>query len=77
MAMAYRLERERQERQPVGRNQREGERDSLYRRLDAGYRKVEQGLAEGRDVTEWEAYWRELLREYERICDDLDRELAA
>ncbi len=54
-------------------------REVLYRRLEDGYHKVEQGLAEGRDVSDWEAFWIELLREYERVCDDLaaERELAA
>ena len=58
---------------------REVARDALYRRLEDGYRKVEQGLVEGRDVADWETFWIELLREYERVCDDLatDRDLAA
>ncbi len=58
---------------------REIARDVLYRRLEDGYRKVEQGLTEGRDVADWEEFWLELLREYERVCDDLaaDRDLAA
>ena len=54
-------------------------RASLCRRLEQGYAKIERGLAEGRDVTDWEDLWISLLREYERICDELDRseDLAA
>lgn len=57
-----------------GRDARECYRESLYRRLENGYRKVEQGLAEGCDMTTWEAFWIDLLREYERVCDDLDKD---
>ena len=56
---------------------REQKRDSLYRRLEDGYLKVESGLAQGRDMTKWEDLWIALLREYEGICDDLAEELAA
>ena len=55
----------------------EDERDSLCRRLEQGYAKIERGLAEGRDVGDWEELWIALLRVYERICDELAQELAA
>ena len=78
MAASYRLiERDREGEQPVERGALEGRRDALYRRLEGGYQKVERGLADGRDVTEWEDFWIALLREYERVCDDLERDLAA
>ena len=54
-------------------------RDSLSRRLEQGYAKIERGLAAGQNVTAWEDLWISLLREYERICDEIDRaaDLAA
>ena len=55
----------------------EAHRDSLYRRLELGYTRIERGLAEGSDVTTWEDFWVALLREYERVCDELQRDLAA
>lgn len=55
----------------------EKHRDSLYRRLELGYERIERGLAEGSDVTTWEDFWVALLREYEQVCDELQRDLAA
>jgi len=55
----------------------ERRRDALCQRLEEGYLKIERGLAEGKDVTTWEDLWIALLREYEQICDDLTRKLAA
>lgn len=55
----------------------ETHRDSLYRRLELGYARIERGLAEGSDVTTWEDFWIALLREYEHVCDELQRDLAA
>lgn len=55
----------------------EAHRDSLYHRLELGYERIEHGLAEGSDVTTWEGFWIALLREYEQVCDELQRDLAA
>lgn len=55
----------------------EARRDSLYERLDAGYQRIEHGLSEGRDITTWEDLWLTLLNEYEAVCDQLQRDLAA
>ena len=54
-------------------------RESLSHRLEQGYAKIERGLADGQNVTAWEDLWISLLREYERICDEIDRadDLAA
>jgi hypothetical protein len=49
----------------------------FYHRLEQGYERIERGLMEGNDVTTWEDFWVSLLREYERVCDDLQRDLAA
>jgi hypothetical protein len=46
-------------------------RTSLARRLDEGYRRIDQAIASGADVTEWEVFWIVLLREYEAVCDEL------
>ena len=62
---------------PGDRNALEAHRDSLYQRLELGYERIERGLAEGEEVTTWEEFWVALLREYERVCDDLQRDLAA
>lgn len=55
----------------------EARRDGLYERLEAGYQRIERGMAEGRDVTTWEDLWLTLLGEYEAVCDQLQRDLAA
>ncbi len=54
----------------------EAYRDGLYKRLELGYARIEQALAEGEDTTTWEDFWVALLREYERVCDQLQRDLA-
>lgn len=59
------------------RDARERQRDVLHQRLENGYRKIEQGLAEGRDMATWEDLWLALLYEYERVCDDLAGEALA
>ena len=46
-------------------------RAGLERRLDDGYERIDQALRHGTDVTAWEAFWIQLLREYEAVCDDL------
>lgn len=38
---------------------------TLERRLNDGYVRIEQALAQGQDVTAWEDFWIELLRQYE------------
>lgn len=55
----------------------EAHRDSLYHRLELGYARIERGLSEGEEVTTWEDFWVNLLHEYERVCDELQRDLAA
>ena len=45
--------------------------------FEQGYDRIEHGLAEGNDVTTWEDFWVALLREYEQVCDELQRDLAA
>lgn len=52
-------------------------RDSLYARLDVGYERIAQGLRDGQDVTSWEDFWIQLLKEYEKVCDELTADLAA
>ncbi len=55
----------------------EGQRDTLYQRLEQGYQRIERGLADGKDMTNWEDLWVSLLHEYEQVCDELQRNLAA
>ncbi len=43
----------------------------LEQRLEDGYRRIEQALAEGADVRAWEQFWLQLLAEYEAVCSDL------
>ena len=50
-------------------------RISLARRLEDGYQRIDQAVASGTDVTAWEAFWIDLLHEYEAVCDEL-REAA-
>lgn len=81
MTISYRLIEQQSEPAPLGlpadRAALERRRDALSRRLELGYRKIERGLEDGQEVTTWEDLWITLLREYEQICDDLERDLAA
>jgi len=43
----------------------------LERRLDDGYRRIDQGIADGLDVSHWEEFWIDLLRQYEVMADQL------
>lgn len=47
------------------------QRDVLAQRLETGYRMIADKRAEGFEVTAWEDFWLELLRRYERVCDEL------
>lgn len=44
---------------------------TLERRLDDGYRRIDQGIADGIDVTHWEEFWIDLLRQYEVLSDQV------
>jgi|SwirhisoilCB2_FD_contig_91_246743_length_908_multi_5_in_0_out_0_1 hypothetical protein len=41
----------------------------LERRLEDGYQLIEMHLRAGDDVSELEAFWLNLLRQYELLCD--------
>lgn len=43
--------------------------DELERRLNDGYTRIGQKMAEGVEVDNWERHWIELLREYEQLND--------
>lgn len=47
-------------------------RESLERRLDDGFRRIDEAALSGADVSEWESFWIRLLREYEEICRGQD-----
>jgi hypothetical protein len=52
----------------------EMKRDELIERLDRGAAAIEEGRTAGRNprqITDWEDYWIQLLRNYEKICDQL------
>ena len=51
---------------------REARRLSLERRLEDGYRRIDQAALGGADVTEWESFWIRLLGEYEDVCRESD-----
>ncbi|MGC4107048.1 MAG: hypothetical protein QM753_12000 [Thermomicrobiales bacterium] len=44
---------------------------TLERRLDDGYRRIDEGIADGVDVSRWEEFWIDLLRQYEVLADQL------
>lgn len=44
---------------------------ALERRLDDGYRRIEEAIARGEDVTAWESFWIDLLHQYEAEWDSL------
>jgi hypothetical protein len=50
----------------------EPRRRSLERRLDDGYRRIDQAALAGGDVSEWESFWIKLLGEYEDVCRESD-----
>jgi hypothetical protein len=47
----------------------EQQRDLLATRLEAGFVRIEEAEATGRNVARWEQVWLELLEEYESVCD--------
>ena len=47
-------------------------RQSLERRLEDGYARIDQAALAGTDVTEWESFWIRLLGEYEDVCRESD-----
>ena len=47
--------------------------DTLYRRLEAGYDKIEQAEQTSRDKTFLEDFWLSLLREYEAVVSELQK----
>ena len=64
------VEMRRQERlQRISRLQEK--RDSFVDRLDTGAAKIEESRAQGKDVTLWEDFWIDLLRQYEAVCQQL------
>ena len=50
----------------------ESRRQSLERRLEDGYRRIDQAALTGSDVSEWESFWIRLLGEYEDVCRESD-----
>lgn len=54
----------------------EARRDALWERLEQGYGRIEAGLNDGKNVTHWEDLWLHLLDEYEKVCEQLQRDLA-
>lgn len=47
--------------------------DTLFRRLEDGYQKIEDAQAAGRDTAFLDEFWLSLLREYEAVCDELQK----
>lgn len=46
-------------------------RDEYVQRLDIGAAKIEEARRQGKNVTLWEDYWIQLLRQYEEVCNQL------
>lgn len=44
----------------------------LELRLQDGFQKIGEAMNRGVEVQNWERHWIELLREYERLNDELD-----
>lgn len=51
----------------------DGRRQMLKNRLDDGFRRIDEAVLCGTDVTEWESFWLRLLGEYEDVCRELDQ----
>jgi hypothetical protein len=50
---------------------------ALEARLGDGYDRIEAARRSGRDVTQWEDFWLDLLRQYEAAYDALSHRDAA
>jgi hypothetical protein len=48
------------------------QRDLLVQRLTAGDQRISLGRRNGTDTSKWESGWIRLLRDYERICRQLN-----
>ena len=51
-------------------------RDQLVQRLTDGDQRISMGRRNGTDTSKWETGWIRLLRDYERICRQLDADGA-
>jgi len=51
-------------------------REVLRRRLDDGYDRIELALSDGQDVSQWESFWIDLLRQYESLSEERLRDAA-
>jgi len=47
--------------------------DTLYRRLEDGYAKIEAAQQAGRDTAFLDEFWLSLLREYEAVVSELQK----
>jgi hypothetical protein len=45
--------------------------ETLEKRLQDGFARIGEAMQLGIEVTNWERHWVELLREYERLNDEL------
>lgn len=48
------------------------QRDELVQRLTAGDQRIKLGRRSGADTAKWETGWIRLLRDYERICRQIE-----
>ena len=62
---------------PEWKNEIDARRSALATRLEDGYRRIDQALPAGEDVTGWETFWIHLLDEYEGVCNELGAEPIA
>ncbi len=51
--------------------------EALEARLEDGYARIESAQASGIDVAAWEAFWLDLLRQYEAAWDAAQMAVAA
>ncbi len=51
--------------------------ETLTARLDDGYNRIEAAQAVGLDITAWESFWIELLKQYQAACDAFELARAA
>ena len=57
----------------IGRDELVARRAAVARRLDDGYRRIDQAMLSGEDIVAWEDFWIELLSQYESLSDELER----
>ena len=64
---------ERGQPEPIQIDELRNRKMTLEQRLEDGFTRIGDAEVQGRDISAWEDFWVTLLREYESVCDELQR----